>query len=71
LLAKGVECESLNTGEFKAMEQMKHFFDKGGKVFAFSNCLKFCQYEGSEICPLSTMKDSYEIIKDSDKIVAF
>jgi uncharacterized protein involved in oxidation of intracellular sulfur len=27
--------------------------------------------EGSELCPLSTMKDLYELIRDCDKTVSF
>lgn len=71
LLAKGVECESLDTDKFKVMEQMRSFVNSGGKIFACSTCLKIRQSEGPEMCPSSTMKDLYEIVKESDKIVAF
>ena len=30
LLAKGVECESIDTDEFKVTEQMRTFVDNGG-----------------------------------------
>jgi len=71
LLAKGVECESLNTEKFKVTEQMRSFVDSGCKIFTCGVCLKIRQSSGSELCPLSTMKDLYEIIKASDKIVTF
>lgn len=71
LLAKGVECESLDTDEFKVREQMSSFIDNGGKVFACGSCLRIRQSEGSDVCPVSTMKDLYEIVKESDKIVTF
>jgi uncharacterized protein involved in oxidation of intracellular sulfur len=71
LLAKGVECESLDTEKFKVMEQMRSFIDNAGKIFACGTCLKIRQSEGSEMCPLSTMKDLYEVVKESDKIVTF
>lgn len=71
LLGKGVECESINTDEFKVTEQMGSFVDKGGKMFTCGTCLKIRQSEGSEMCPLSTMKDLYEIVKENDKIVTF
>jgi len=70
-LAKGVECESLDTDKFKVTEQMRLFVDNGGKILACGTCLKIRQSEGSEMCPLSTMKDLYEMIKESDKIVTF
>jgi uncharacterized protein involved in oxidation of intracellular sulfur len=71
LLGKGVESESLDTDKFKVTEQMQTFINNSGKTFACGACLKIRQSEGSEICPLSTMKDMYEIIKESDKIIAF
>jgi uncharacterized protein involved in oxidation of intracellular sulfur len=71
LLGKGVESESLNTDQFKVTEQMNSFVDGGGRIFACGMCLKLRHSEGSELCPLSTMKDLYEIVKNSDRIVAF
>ncbi|MDI6655742.1 MAG: DsrE family protein [Candidatus Hydrothermarchaeota archaeon] len=71
LLAKGVECESLDTDKFKVTEQMQTLVDSGGEIFACGMCLKICYSEGSEMCPMSTMKDLYEIVKGSDKIVTF
>jgi uncharacterized protein involved in oxidation of intracellular sulfur len=71
LLGKGVESESLDNDEFKVTEQMKNFVGNGGKIFACGSCLKIRHSEGSETCPLSTMKDLYVIIKESDKIVTF
>jgi len=71
LLGKGVESESLDTEKFKVTEQMKSLVDNGGKIFACGSCLKIRHSEGSETSPLSTMKDLYEIIKESDKSVTF
>ncbi len=71
LLGKGVECESLDTDKFKVTEQMKIFVDNGGGILACGSCLKIRQSEGSELCPFSTMKDLYELLKVSDKIVTF
>ncbi len=71
LLDKGVECESLDTDKFKVTEQMQTFVNGGGEIFACGMCLKIRQSEGSEMCPSSTMKDMYEIVKESDKIITF
>jgi len=71
LLAKGVEAESLNTDKFKVTEQMKSFLENGGKILACGTCLKLRQKEGSELCPLSTMKDLYELVRDSDRVLTF
>jgi uncharacterized protein involved in oxidation of intracellular sulfur len=71
LLAKGVECESLDTDQFKVTEQMRSFVDSGGQIFACGTCLKIRQSEGSEICPLSTMRDLYDIVRQSERVVTF
>lgn len=71
LLAKGVECESLDTEQFKITEQMHTFVDNGGKILACGTCLKIRQSEGSELCPLSTIKDLHDIVTESDKVVTF
>ncbi len=71
LLAKGVECESLDTDKFKVTEQMQTFIENGGKILACGSCLKIRQSEGSETCPLSTMKDLYDIVKKCDKVITF
>ena len=71
LLAKGVECEKLETEQFKVKEQMQAFVDNGGTILACGTCLKLRQSEGSELCPLSTMADLHALIRESDKVVTF
>ena len=71
LLAKGVECESLDTNEFMVTAEMKKFVNNGGNIFACGTCLQIRQSEGSDMCPLSTMKDMYEIVQESDRVVTF
>ena len=70
LLASGVECKSLDNEKFKVSEQMQTFVDKNGEIFACGTCLEIRNSEGSELCPLSTMQDLYDIINDSDKVVS-
>jgi len=41
----------------------------GGRFLACGACLKLRESDGSEICPLSTLKDQYEIVRDSDKLI--
>jgi len=71
LLGSGVESESLDTDRFKVTEQLRAFVDSGGEIFACGGCLQIRQSGGSEMCPLSTMKDMYQIVKKSDKVVTF
>ncbi len=70
LLARGVECESLDTGKFKVSEQMESFVKAGGEILACGSCLKIRNSSGSEMCPLSTMQDLYDLINQSDKVVS-
>jgi uncharacterized protein involved in oxidation of intracellular sulfur len=71
LLGKGVECESIDTEKFKVTEQIKQFIDSGGCILSCGSCLKVRNSQGSETCPLSTMKDLYDMIKESDKVLTF
>jgi uncharacterized protein involved in oxidation of intracellular sulfur len=71
LLGKGVECEQLDTEQFKVTEQMENFVGKGGDILACGTCLKIRQQKGSDICPLSTMSDLYGVVCDSDRVLTF
>lgn len=71
LLAKGVDADSLKADPFNVKEQMESFLENGGKVLACGTCLKLRQKPGSELCPLSTMKDLYELTRDSDRVLTF
>ena len=71
LLAKGVECEAIDTDKFKVTEQMQSFVSGGGKILACGTCLKIRHAEGSDICPVSTMAELYAIVQESDKVLTF
>lgn len=71
LLAQGVECEKLDTERFKVTAQMREFLDLGGDILACGTCLKLRQMKDSELCPISTMKDLYEMVHDSDRVITF
>lgn len=43
----------------------------GGKIYACGSCIKSREQESSEACPISTMKDMYNIAKESDKVITF
>jgi len=71
LMGKGVEYQSLGTDKFQTIEQAEKFLQNGGKIFACGTCIKARQQESSQMCPISTMKDMYEIVKESDRVVTF
>ena len=71
LLAKGVECDELDTEKFKVTEQIQSFLDQGGKTYSCTSCMKIRKKGASGACPLSKMDDLYRIISESDKVVTF
>lgn len=71
LLGKGVEAEQFGTKKFDIVKQMQSFVSAGGQIFACGTCLKIRNTDSSERCPLSTMNDLYEIIKEADKVITF
>lgn len=71
LLGKGVELDKINNAMFNVREQAQAVLDAGGELLACGTCLKLREAEGSEICPLSTLNDLYEVVRDSDRVVTF
>lgn len=71
LLGKGVECGKYDADPFNVQSQMEAFVNGGGVILACGTCLKLRNSQGSELCPLSTLKDLYEMIQDCDKALAF
>lgn len=71
LISKGVEYENTSNEQFNIIEQAEKFLDSGGKIFACVTCLKQRNSAGSNLCPVSTMKDMYRIVSESDKILTF
>lgn len=66
---RGVDIDKIDDPKFDVRGLAKKVLDAGAQSQACGTCLKFRNSEGSEICPLSTLKDHYEIIRDSDKVI--
>ena len=71
LLAKGVEYESLSDEKYNITELAQKLVDNGGEILACGTCLNLREKDGSNLCPISTMKDLYDLIKQSDKLLTF
>lgn len=69
LAGKGVELDRIDNAQFDVRALAQKVLDAGGRFFACGSCLKLRQTDGSAICPLSTLKDYYEIVRDSDRLV--
>ncbi len=69
LSGRGVEIDQTEDEKFNVKEQAQKVLDAGGEFLACGACLKLRNSEGSEVCPLSTLKDQYELVCDSDRLV--
>ncbi|MBN1816366.1 MAG: DsrE family protein [Sedimentisphaerales bacterium] len=69
LSGKGVDIDKIEDPKFDVKAQAQKILDAGSEFLACGSCLKLRNSEGSEICPLSTLKDHYEVIRDSDKVI--
>ncbi len=69
LSGRGVEIDCIEDPKFDVKGHAQKVLDAGGQFLACGTCLKLRNSEGSEICPLSTLKDHYEIVRDSDRVV--
>jgi uncharacterized protein involved in oxidation of intracellular sulfur len=69
LSGKGVDLDKIEDSRFDVQGQARNVLDAGGEFLACGTCLKLRDSKGSELCPLSTLKDHYEIVRDSDRLV--
>ena len=69
LSGKGVEIDRIKDPKFDVKSQAQKVLVAGGQFLACGACLKLRNSEGSEVCPLSTLKDQYEVVRDSDRLI--
>jgi uncharacterized protein involved in oxidation of intracellular sulfur len=69
LSGKGVEIDGIEDAKFDVKAQAQKVLQAGGEFLACGTCLKLRDSAGSDICPLSTLKDLHEIVRDSDRLV--
>lgn len=70
LLGKGVEMDRIDTPKFPVSAQAQSLLEGGGEILACGACLKLRESDGSELCPLSTMKDLHSLVRDADRVVS-
>jgi len=71
LLGKGVELDQIGSDKFDVRGQAESLLKAGGHIAACGTCLRLRGKEESEVCPLSTMKDLYQLLRESDRVVSF
>ena len=70
LLAKGVESE-IGNKKYNVKEQITQYISKDGQIYACGTCMKSRKMKSKISCPLSSMKELYQIVKESDKVLTF
>jgi len=70
LLGQGVESE-VEHPKFNVKEQVAKYLEKGGEIYACGTCMKSRNMDSTTSCPLSTMKDLYDLVNESDKVLTF
>ena len=71
LVGKGVELDKIADDRFDIRGQAVELLANRGRIMACGTCLKLRESGGSALCPLSTMKDLYELVRDADRVVSF
>jgi len=70
-MGKGVEIKNLTTKDYDVDGKVNDFLENGGKIFACGTCMNSRNQKESKVCPISSLSDLYEIIRSSDKLLAF
>src|SRR3989338_11432686 len=63
LINKGVELEEIKDEKYNLKEQVDSFIENKGQILACGTCLKSRQKEGTNVCPISTMKDLLKLVE--------
>jgi len=72
LLGEGVEYLKFSNDKFDIQKQVDKFLESSkGKILACESCMALRHQEGDKTCPVSGMKDLYNLIKESDKVVTY
>jgi len=69
LLGEGVEAEEVVDDEFDVRDRMEAFADAGGDLRACGTCLELRNQDQSEVCPVSTMNDLFEVVTTADRVL--
>ena len=71
LVGQGVELDLIADAHFDVSGQARALLGAGARIMACGTCLNLRESPGSDLCPLSTMKDLHQLVRDSDRVVSF
>jgi len=77
LLGRGVEAGAISKTEgyarqpFRIAEQMQAFSDSGGTIYVSGKCLESRELGVPDVCVPSAVKELYEFLLWSDRVISF
>lgn len=71
LIGQGVTFEFIGTVRFDASGQAREMLHSGGKLLACGTCLEIHGIKPAEIYRVATLKEIYDIVRESDKVLTF
>ncbi|TAL63401.1 MAG: sulfur reduction protein DsrE [Bacteroidetes bacterium] len=72
LLGEGVEYLKFSSDKFDIQKQIDTFLEsEKGEILACETCMVIRYQKGDKTCPVSDMKELYNLIRGSDKVVTF
>ncbi len=72
LIGEGVEYLKFSDEKFDIQKQVDTFLESDkAEILACETCMVLRHQEGNKTCPVSGMKELYNLIKESDKVVTF
>ena len=72
LIGEGVEYLKFSYKKFDIQKQVDTFLKSGkGEILACETCMVFRHQKDNKTCPVSSMKELYNLIKESDKVITF
>lgn len=72
LTGEGVEYLKFSNEKFDIQKQVDIFLEsEKGEILACETCMVLRNQKGDKTCPVSGMKELYNLIKESDKVITF
>jgi len=72
LIGEGVEYNTNSFTQFDIKRQINKFLKSGNsRIIACGTCMDIREQKGSKECPAGGIKDLYELIINSDKVITF
>jgi len=72
LTGEGVEYEQMSSSQFNIKEQVGKFLQSDkAKIVACGTCMTIRKQNSSQECPAGGIKDLYNLIAESDKVLTF